>query len=146
METQLVIFLAFTSVTVVTNTLLIVFAYRAFANVTTKVTEAVREFETSYTTKSWIGSLVSASESALELSDVAKDKVQAFDPVLERTQDRYGYLLAKTDKKLQDFSDELTKNSERLRDSVETPARHMATFAAGLRAVFGTRQNGEDEN
>jgi len=47
METQIVIFLAFISVTVITNTLLIWFVYKGFAGVTSRITETVSEFKTS---------------------------------------------------------------------------------------------------
>ncbi|MBI4474762.1 MAG: hypothetical protein HY646_18970 [Acidobacteria bacterium] len=144
METQLVIFLAFTSVTVVTNTLLIVFAYRAVANLTTKVTEAAREFETSQRTRSFITSLHSASETARELSDRAKERVQGCDPVLARTQDQYGFMLAQADKKLSDLGEKLTENARRMRDAVEGPAATICAFAAGLRTVVGP-MNGSDE-
>jgi len=83
MEIRIVIFLAFVSVTVITNALLIWFAYKAFSNVTSKVTESVLQFETSSATKEWLTALQSASEQAIAVTEAAKIRVAGIEPALE---------------------------------------------------------------
>src|SRR2546428_13254463 len=95
--TLIVIFLAFTSVTVVTNTLLILFAYKGFANMTLKVTETVREVEMSTDTREWIASLEKAAAQAVIVTETAKQKMAEYAPVLDNLQSRYQYMLAKLD-------------------------------------------------
>ena len=43
METKIVIFLAFTAVTLAFNSVIIWFAYKSFSSITTKMTETIRE-------------------------------------------------------------------------------------------------------
>ena len=53
MDVQIVIFLIFTSVTLVFNSIVVWFAYKAFANITTNVTETMRGIQTSDDAKAW---------------------------------------------------------------------------------------------
>ena len=84
MEIRIVIFLAFVSVTLITNTLLILFAYRALAGMTTKVTATVAELGKSSETRELINSLHAAAENAASVTESAKLKVAAFTTVLDR--------------------------------------------------------------
>ena len=94
MEIRITIFLFFASVTIITNTLLILFAYKAFANITAKVTETVAEFEKSGETREWIDSLRIAAEQAAAVSEVTKQKLAEFEPVISRAQENYSRTLA----------------------------------------------------
>src|SRR5258706_2989633 len=100
MEIRLVIFLAFTSVTVVSNTLVILLAYRIFARLTSKVTETVAEVRNNTEAREWIDSLQVAAERAAIITEATKLKFADFDPVLSRTQENYRRTLATIDSKL----------------------------------------------
>ena len=132
MDIRIVIFLAFTMVTVVTNTLLIWFAYKAFANFTSKATETMMEFERSGTTKAWIESIQIAAQHAVSVTEAAKQQMAEFEPALGRVQERYAFALAKVDSKLNDAAEEISTGSRRMRDVVAKPAFSILTFAAGL--------------
>ena len=132
METRLVIFLAFVSVTLITNTLLIWFAYRAFANFTVKVTETVSQFQTSGEIREWITAMQSASEQAVALTEETKIKMAEIEPVLDRTREQYQQALATVDAKLDMVANEITTNAAKMRDVVAKPAFSIVSFVAGL--------------
>jgi hypothetical protein len=134
---QLVIFLAFASVTVVTNALMIWFAYKAFARVTARVTETIREFETSDTTRQWLRTLERASQATLDVTARTKRKLSDFDPVLSLAQEQYTSRLARTDRTLAELGQELTTGATRMRDRVAKPAQGIGAFAAGLISTLG---------
>ena len=106
MEIRLVIFLAFTSVTLIMNTLLILFAYKAFAKFATNLTETIREFETNSTTREWVASLQSASEQAVSVTGTAKQRFVEYDSVMHDAQVRYEFALAKLDTRMAEFRKE----------------------------------------
>ena len=137
MESRLVIFLAFASVTLIANTLAIWFAYRALANMSSKVTESMREFSTSSTTQSWIESLEIASTQAAGVSAVVKEQIQNFDPVLARAQDVYGYGLAKIDAKFENVCDVVSRQVENAQAAIIRPAEKIGAVASGLQTVLG---------
>src|SRR5215471_19203550 len=136
METRIAIFLAFVSVTVITNAILLWFVYKAFANVTSKVSEAVIEFETSSQTREWISMLQSASEHAITVTEVTKVKMAEIEPEVENARQRYRQTLAAVDSKLETVADEITTNARKLRDAVAEPAFSVVAFAAGLSSVI----------
>jgi hypothetical protein len=146
METQLVIFLAFTSVTVITNTLLMLFVYRAIGRVTNKVTRSIREFEKDAATRAWITELLSVSENAVTVTSDVRHRIQDLDPVLIRTRDKLGYMLAKIDKNAEDLAEDLAETTTRMRDSIARPAFNISAFAAGLHGVLGVIQRNEEED
>jgi hypothetical protein len=143
METQIVIFLAFVSVTVITNALLMFFAYKAVAGVASKVTEAVVEFETSIQTREWIAMLQSASEQAITVTEATKVKIAQVEPALANVQQRYQQALSTIDSKLETAADEITINARKVRDAVATPAFSIVTFAAGISSVLESIENDE---
>ena len=132
MEIRLVIFLAFTSVIVVTNTLLIWFAYKAFAGFTSRVTETVTEFERSNVTRAWIQTMQAAAERAVTVTEFAKQKMTDLGSVLDRAQGRYQSALASADSKLEQVGDGLTTTARKVRDTVAKPAFSLMSFMAGL--------------
>lgn len=137
----MMIFLAFLSVTVVTNTLLIWFAYKAFANFTSKVTETVTEFETNNSTRAWIATMQTAAEQAASVSEIAKRKMAEFDPVLGRAQEEFGSALAKMDTKLDEVAREISDGARKLRDVVAKPAFSVIAFFAGLSRAMGANED-----
>jgi len=132
--TLIVLFLAFTSVTVVTNSLLIWFAYRGFASVTLKITETVREIETAGPTREWLSALATASEQAVDITETTKQKMVDQDPVL---QVRYQFLLAKMDTKVERLSNAVSDNALRFRDAVEKPAMKIEAVAGSIQNTLG---------
>src|SRR5437588_11316664 len=94
MELRIVIFLAFISITLITNTLLIWLAYKAFADVTSKVTETVSQLETSSETREWIAMMQSASEQAVSLTEAAKVKLAEFEPLIENARQHHSETMA----------------------------------------------------
>ena len=137
MEARLVIFLAFTSVTLTANTLVVWFAYKAFANITGKITEGMREISTSGTTQSWIRSLDVASAQAAVVTQTAKTQIESFEPVLARAQDVYGYSLAKVDAKFETICSTVTEQVEKAQNAILAPAEKIGLVASGIQAVLG---------
>jgi hypothetical protein len=143
METRIVIFLAFVSVAVITNTLLIWFAYKAFANFTLKVNETVSQFQTSGEMREWIMTMQSASEQAVALTEATRIKMAEIEPVLDRTREQYQQALATVDSKLDAVANEITTNAARMRDVVAKPAFSIVTFVAGLTRFLETTESDE---
>ena len=132
MELQLVIFLAFVSVTVIANSLLIWMMYRGVAGLTLKVTETVREFETSSEAKAWMGALHHASVSAMNITEETRRRIQDYDPRLEEMQARYEYTLARIDAKIERNTSMLSERLQRVQDAIEQPAHTFGAVAAGV--------------
>ena len=132
MEIRIVIFLAFASVTVITNTMLILFAYKAFASLTWKVTETVSEFEKSSETRQWIDSLQVAARQAAAVTEATKQRIAEFEPILGSAQENYNRSLATVDSKLEKVADDIDTSARKLRDVVAGPAFSFVAFAAGL--------------
>ena len=132
----MVIFLFFVFVTVASNTLLIWLVYKAFAGLTSKVTETVSEFEKSSETRLWIDSLQVAAKQAAMVTEVTKLKMAELEPVLGRAQENYRGTLVEVDSRLEEAAEEITKSAQKLRDVVAKPAFSVVAFAAGLAKVF----------
>src|SRR5438552_16160899 len=97
METQIVIFLALISVTVITNTLLSWFVYKGFAGVTSKITETVSEFKTSSETKALLRMFESVSKQAVAVTEAIKIQIAELETALDRAQQHYLHTLARVD-------------------------------------------------
>lgn len=136
MEVQIVIFLIFTSVTLVFNSALIWFAYKAFADVTTRVTETMREIHASDDAKSWLNALQSASSQAVVVTDAAKDSILRFEPTLARAQSKFGYGLAKVDVRLERIHDKVRLQAERVQDAIVGPAHRIGATMSGVQGVL----------
>jgi hypothetical protein len=135
MEIQLVIFLAFTSVTLSANTVVVWLAYRAFANMTSRVTEGLHEVCSTSEARSFLESLEIASSQAAAMTGVAKRQIEELDPILARAQDVYTDGLARIDTKLGAACTTIAKNVESAQDSILRPATRVGMFAAGIQSV-----------
>ena len=143
MEIRLVVFLAFASVTVVTNTMMIWFAYKALAGISSKVTKTVSDLEKNNEIKQWIDSLQIAAEQAVVVTQSTKERIAGFEPVLARAQEGFARSLAATDAKLNELGEQITNNATKMRDTVSKPASSIGAFASGLMKVletFGSRE------
>jgi len=136
MEIRIVIFLAFVSVTLITNTLVILFAYRGIAAVTTKLTSTVAELGTSSETRELIESLQAASKRAASITESAKLKMASFDPALGRLQESYRRNLADADAKLETAAENINSAAQNVRDMVAKPVFTAASFSAGFIKVL----------
>ena len=146
MEIRLVIFLALISVTLVTNTLLIWFAYKALAGLTSRITQTLVQFEKSGLPKAWIGTMEIAAEEALELTEVAKQRMAECDPVLERAQQQYVHALGKVDSRLEQAGNELSNGARKVRDTVSKPAFKFVSLIAGFTRAVNAMLEDEGES
>jgi len=137
MEIRLVIFLAFTAVTVVSNSVLIWLMYKAFGQITSQITDAAVEFEKSEQTRTWIASLQTASESAITVTEIARKTIADYDPMLEQAQAKYQFALAKADYQMECLASEISDHALCMRDAVALPAEKIAAIASGIQNVFG---------
>ena len=108
MEIRIVIFLAFTSVTVIANTLAILVAYRLFSKAASRMTETMSEFQKSSETREWIASMHAAAERAKVITEATKVKFAEFDPVLSRAQENYRHTLVTLDSKFDQAAEKIT--------------------------------------
>src|SRR5262245_12182318 len=127
MEIRIVIFLFFVSVTVITNTLVVFFAYRMFAGLTSKIGEPLSDISKSSDTRQVIDSLQVAAERAAFATESTKRRIAEFDPILARTQESYKRSLAAIDTKLDNAADNINTSAEKMRDIVAKPAFSVAS-------------------
>jgi hypothetical protein len=138
MDIRLVIFLAFTSVTLVANTLLVWFAYREFANLVNTLTESARPLQKNSAFRAWLHSLEKASAQALSITDTTKKKITEYEPTLDRALLRYGSEMAKVDSELNRFEASVSKTGNKLQRKVEGLAFTLTSFAAGINGITST--------
>ena len=147
MGVRIVIFLLFTSVTLVFNSLVIWFAYKAFANITTKVTDTMREVHASDSVHSWLRALESASVQAVTVTDFAKERIVKFEPTLARAQSAFGYGLAKVDVSLERAHDTVRLQAAIVQSAVTVPAHMVGATLAGVQEALlyfsGDRSDGD---
>ena len=143
MEIRIVVFLAFACATVITNTILIFFAYKAVAGMTNKVNATVEEFEKNSETKQWLDSLRLTAEQAATVTQATKERMAEFEPTMARAQEKYTRSLVKADETLDEVATEINKNAEKMRDAVAKPATSVMAFASGLSKVLENLQQDE---
>jgi membrane-anchored protein YejM (alkaline phosphatase superfamily) len=143
MEIRIVVFLAFISFTLITNTLLIWLAYKAFTSLTSNVTETVSKFAAISDNREWIATLESASEQAISVTEATKARMAEVDAALEKAQQRYHRTLTKVDSKLEAVAGDITTNARKMRDVIAGPAFSIVSFAAGISQVLDDTETGE---
>ena len=136
MEVQIVVFLIFTSVTLIFNSIVIWFAYRAFANITTNTTETMRGLQASDDVKIWLNALHSASFQAVSATDKAKEMIVAFEPTLARAQSRFGYGLASVDVRLERVHDRVRGRAEKIQNAIVGPAHRIGATMSGVQQAL----------
>jgi len=140
METQIAIFLACISVTVITNTLLIWFVYKGCAGFTSKITETVSELKTSSETTTWLRKLESASRQAVAVTEATKIKIAELEAPLDRAQQHYLQTLGQVDSKLEKTAGDITRSAQKIRDVVAQLAFSTVAFFTGLSRVLETTE------
>src|SRR6185369_11364757 len=141
MEIRIVVFLFFVSVTVITNTLAIFFAYRAFSGLTSKISDTMSDISKSKDARDVIHSLQIAAEQAAAATETTKRKIAEFDPILSRTHEAYRRNLVVIDSKLEKVADDINTSAEKMRDVVAKPAFSIASFAAGMARMVHQAKN-----
>jgi hypothetical protein len=143
MEIRIVVFLFFVFVTVMSNTLLLWFAYKAFAGLTSKVTESVSEFQKNSQTRAWIDSMQAAAAEAVAVTEATKQKMAELEPMLAKAQKSYNRTLAVVDSKLETVAEEVSSSARKMRDVVAKPAFSVMAFVAGLAKVMESTKDEE---
>ena len=136
MDVQIVIFLTFISVTLVFNSIVIWFAYKAFANVTTNVTETMRGLQASDDVKIWLNALHSASFQAVSATGKAKEMIVAFEPTLAGAQSKFGYGLASVDVRLERIHDRVRGQAEKIQNAIVGPAHRIGATLSGVQQAL----------
>jgi hypothetical protein len=132
METRIVLFLAFVSIALITNTLLFFLVYKALSGATSKVTETVSTIASRNEITTLISALHSASENAVAATDSAKLKMAECQPMIENVHKNYRAALNKVDSTLETTADQITTSAKMARDLVAGPAFSFIAFTAGL--------------
>jgi hypothetical protein len=136
MSVLIVIFLIFISVTLVFNSIVIWFAYKAFASITTNVTETLRGIQTSDDAKSWLGALHSASFQAVAATGATKEVIADFEPTLAKAQSRFGYALASVDVRLERVHDRVRNRAEKVQSAIVRPAHRIGATISGVQEAL----------
>ncbi|HTG75044.1 MAG TPA: hypothetical protein VMB70_14815 [Terriglobia bacterium] len=135
METKIVIFLAFTALTLAFNSVIIWLAYKSFSSITTKMTETIREIESSDSTRAWLKALETASSQAVILTTATKTQLNNFEPVLAQAQSKYGFRLAQLDVQMEKSLATIQKQTEKMQKALQGPAQRFSTIGATLSGV-----------
>jgi hypothetical protein len=136
MGVQIVIFLIFTSVTLIFNSIVIWFAYKAFANITTNVTDTMRGIQASDDVKVWLGALHSASFQAVTATEKAKEMLVALEPTLSRAESKFGYGLASVDVRLERIHDRVRGQAEKVQTAIVRPAHRIGATMSGIQQAL----------
>jgi uncharacterized protein YhaN len=135
METKIVIFLAFTALTLAFNSVIIWLAYKSFSSITTKMTETIREIESSDSTRAWLKALETASSQAVILTTATKTQLNNFEPVLAQAQSKYGFRLAQLDVQMEKSLATIQKQTEKMQKALQGPAQRFSRIGATLSGV-----------
>jgi hypothetical protein len=136
MGVQIVIFLAFVSVTLVFNSVVIWLAYKAFANITLRVTGAFSQIHASEGTRRWMDALEAASVQAVGITELTRQRVNSFEPVLAKAESKYGYGLAKVDIRTEDFCENVRTHMETAQRKVEAPCQQIGSAMLVVRDLL----------
>jgi len=147
MGTKLAIFLAFTSATLLFNTIVIWYAYKAFTSVSTNFAKTLHELQASESTKQLLKTVETASFQAVTVSDTVKNQLQNFDPVLARAQSKWEFRLAQVDVQMEKGVATVRDKTQKFHDAVEGPVARLGAILAGVREVvqyLGGTKDDED--
>jgi hypothetical protein len=77
-----------------------------------------------------------AAEQAALVTQVTKERMAEFEPVLARAQENYTRSLAQMDKKLEETENEINRNATKVQETVAKPAVSVMAFTAGVAKVL----------
>jgi hypothetical protein len=135
MGTKLAIFLAFTSATLLFNTIVIWYAYKAFTNVSTNFAKTLHELQASDSAKQWLKTVETASFQAVTVSETVKNQLHNFDPVLARAQSKWEFRLAQVDVQMEKGVTTVLERTQKFHDAVEGPVTRLGAILSGVREV-----------
>lgn len=150
MEIRLIIFLAFTSLTLIFNSFVIWYAYKAYTKASTIVTSTIRDIGTSDGAQAWVKALEVASMHAVSVTQNAKADLIQLDPIVARVQESYEFKLAEIDVHVEKAISKVLYHTEAFQNAVEGPTRKLAATLAGVSEVVqyfsGERQTDQSES
>ena len=146
MGIQLAILLAFTSLALIFNSVVIWFAYKAFVKASTRVTETIRDVETSQNARAWLRALEVASAHAASISNTVKEDLAHIDPVLARAHAGYEFKLAEIDVQLEKAFSTVLSQTEKLERALVQPAHRIGATLSGFREVAQMFSGDSDQN
>jgi hypothetical protein len=132
----MVLFLACVSVVLISNTLVLLFAYKTISRLTGKLTSAVGDVSKTGQARKWVDSLQVVAERAATVTESTKVKLAELDPVLARTQEKHGRILADADAKFAKTADDIDEAARTIRDALAKPAFAVVSFTAGVRKAI----------
>jgi hypothetical protein len=147
MDARLVVILAGVAFTLILNTVMIFFAYKAFGAVSTKVTEGVHEFQTSAETRQWLTKMQSTSEQLAKVTGTIKTEIVGFEPAIERIQEAHTKRLAKADVRFKLAFGAIRFATDKGERMMTWPLRNLNAAASGIQGIidfFRGSENGAD--
>jgi hypothetical protein len=132
----MIIFLAFVSVAVLVNAMMILLTYRAFATMTTKVSDSLRQMGRSAQTRDWLTAMQTASVRAVDLTQSARQRLELSGPRLEELHSTLGYGLAKIDVRFERFCDLVHKEARNAQMAITGPTQRVGAAATGFLEVL----------
>lgn len=136
MEVKIIIFLAFTSVALIFNAVVIWLVYKLFSRATVRVTETVQELKLSENALVWLTALQHASVNAVSVTDSVKNRLVHTDPALAGAQARYGFKLAELDVQIERSLKKVVRAMEKAETAVVRPAHRVGATLSGIREVL----------
>lgn len=135
-DPKLIVFLAFAAVALIMNTLIILLAYKALANMTTKITEGAHEFQSSTGTRELLKTLQSASEQAVKATTVVKEQIAGLEPAVDRMHAAYGEGLSRADVRFKLLCQAAHFAAEKTEMMVKWPVRNVLAVSSGIQGII----------
>ena len=136
MKLQLVIFLGFIAATLIVNAIVIWLTYKAFATMTTRVTETALQFRMSSSTRGFLQNLQTAAARSVELTSSARQRIDSCEVRLAEAQSWLGYGLAKVDVRFERACEKIHREAEKAQSAILRPTRRFGAAASGVREVL----------
>jgi hypothetical protein len=131
MESQLVLFLALTSVTLITNALMIWLGYRVLS----RITSAMKDVKIDRATRTWVTSLQTASAEAATFTETAKQAIMDSEGNFAKAQEEYSASLRSVESSLAAAATNISTTAETIRDAVARPAFAIVNLVSRLRNI-----------
>jgi hypothetical protein len=131
MESQLVLFLALTSVTLITNAVMIWLGYRVLS----RITSAMKEVKIDGATRTWVASLQTASAEATTFTETAKQAIKDSEGNFEKAHQEYSASLRSFESRLAAAANNISSTAETIRDAVARPAFAIVNLVSRLRNI-----------
>lgn len=144
-QTQLVIFLGCVGITLIGNTVALWFIYKAYANMTRKLTEISEEMQAQGAAMTWIRSVQAVSEQAVTATEATRKQVQALEPLTARAESRLGFELARVDFRVEKFCGAVSSGAQKVQGVVAGPAHRLGAVIAGFSAAMEVIAQAEND-